>query len=212
MSDYRTQKSEVFTWLLLPTLYVLTSPSFTHEALLKVPAIFSTLLRTVNIVAHRPIARQRHQNKQRVQLLLCNRQLNKQLFLINNSVNTFPWKRDTIQLQWKRGCFLCGLCQGVKKKTIGAMQFSCQLKVSLWREDQEVGVKWPPAWVPVSWALWGRLRRDGAIAELTVDKSSAWVAVTRGPENRKLRISTVRSHCQETSSEDWEDLVCTSDL
>jgi hypothetical protein len=38
-------------------------------------------------------------------------------------------------------------------------------------------VKWPPAWDPVegwelSGALKGRLRREGAIVELTVDKSS----------------------------------------
>jgi hypothetical protein len=43
-------------------------------------------------------------------------------FLSNGSVNTFPRKRMhiTVQLQWKRGCFLCGPCRGVKKKTNGA--------------------------------------------------------------------------------------------
>jgi hypothetical protein len=35
----------------------------------------------------------------------------------------------TVQLQSKRGCFLCGPCRGVKKKIIGAIQFSCQLSV-----------------------------------------------------------------------------------
>jgi hypothetical protein len=38
-----------------------------------------------------------------------------------------------------------------------------------------------------SFALQGRLRRDGTIVELTVDKSSAWAAVTRGPESGKLK-------------------------
>jgi hypothetical protein len=41
-----------------------------------------------------------------------------------------------------------------------------------------------------SWALQWRLRRDGATVELTVegnDKSSAWAAVTRGPERVKLK-------------------------
>jgi hypothetical protein len=32
-----------------------------------------------------------------------------------------------------------------------------------------------------------RLRREGAIVELTVDKSSAWAAVVIGPESRKLK-------------------------
>jgi hypothetical protein len=36
-------------------------------------------------------------------------------------------------------------------------------------------------------ALQGRLRRDGAIFELTVDKISARAAVTIGPENVKLK-------------------------
>jgi hypothetical protein len=35
----------------------------------------------------------------------------------------------TIQLQCKWGCFLCGLCRGVKKNTTGEIQFSCQLSV-----------------------------------------------------------------------------------
>jgi hypothetical protein len=30
---------------------------------------------------------------------------------------------------------------------------SWQLKISQWREDQEAGVKWPPAWDPVSWVV-----------------------------------------------------------
>jgi hypothetical protein len=38
-----------------------------------------------------------------------------------------------------------------------------------------------------SWVLQGRLRRDGAIVEFTVDKSSARAAVTRGPESVKLK-------------------------
>jgi hypothetical protein len=35
--------------------------------------------------------------------------------------------------------------------------------------------------------LHGWLKRDGAIVELTVDKSSVWAAVTRGPEYKKLK-------------------------
>jgi hypothetical protein len=38
-----------------------------------------------------------------------------------------------------------------------------------------------------SWALQGRLRRDGAIVELTVDKSFAQAAVTGGSGCRKLK-------------------------
>jgi hypothetical protein len=57
----------------------------------------------------------------------------------------------TIDFLLEMGCFLCGLHQRVVKKRIGA----------------------------TSQAVQGRLRRDGAIVELIVDKSSAWVAVTR---------------------------------
>jgi hypothetical protein len=39
----------------------------------------------------------------------------------------------------------------------------------------------------VNAALQGRPRRNSAVVELTVDKSSAWVAVTRGPEHAKLK-------------------------
>jgi hypothetical protein len=45
-------------------------------------------------------------------------------------------------------------------------EFSCHLKDSLWREDKEVGVKWPPAWDPLSWVV------------SSVDRSSAQAAVT----------------------------------
>jgi hypothetical protein len=38
-----------------------------------------------------------------------------------------------------------------------------------------------------NWALLGRLRRDGAIVELTDDKSSARVALKIGPACRKLK-------------------------
>jgi hypothetical protein len=44
-------------------------------------------------VAYEPVTRQRPRNKQRVQPLLCNRQINKRPFLSNGLVNTFPWKR-----------------------------------------------------------------------------------------------------------------------
>jgi hypothetical protein len=45
-------------------------------------------------VAYRPVAGQRPGKKQLVQPLLCNRRINKQPFLSNCSVNTFPRKRD----------------------------------------------------------------------------------------------------------------------
>jgi hypothetical protein len=50
------------------------------------------------------------------------------LFLRNGSVNTFLENEmhTTIHLQWKRSCFLCGPCLGVKKKTIGADQLSVE--------------------------------------------------------------------------------------
>jgi hypothetical protein len=52
---------------------------------------------------------------------------------------------------------------------------SCQLKVSLWREVWEGGVKWPPAWDPVegwqlSRALQRRLRKDGVIVSCELTK------------------------------------------
>jgi hypothetical protein len=52
-------------------------------------------------------------------------------FLNNGSINKFPRKRDaqSSTVTVKRGCFLCGPCQGVKKKTKGTIQFSCQLSV-----------------------------------------------------------------------------------
>jgi hypothetical protein len=44
----------------------------------------------------------------------------------NGLVNMFPWKRDrTIQLQWKRGCFLLVPPQGYRMRTPGWLrQFS----------------------------------------------------------------------------------------
>jgi hypothetical protein len=38
------------------------------------------------------------------------------------------------------------------------------------------------------------------LVDSSVDKRSAWAAVTRGPEPRKTKnLNCVRSHCQETA-------------
>jgi hypothetical protein len=49
------------------------------------------------IVVYRPGDKQTPRNKQRVQPLLCNRQINKRPFLSNGSVNMFPRKRTRKQ-------------------------------------------------------------------------------------------------------------------
>jgi hypothetical protein len=46
------------------------------------------------IMAHTPVARERPRNEQRIQPLLCNGRTNKMPFLSNDSLNTFPRKRD----------------------------------------------------------------------------------------------------------------------
>jgi hypothetical protein len=43
--------------------------------------------------------------------------------------------------------------QGRLRRWCYSWLVSCQLKVSLWREDWEAGVKWPPAWSAASWGL-----------------------------------------------------------
>jgi hypothetical protein len=72
-----------------------------------------------------------------------------------------------------------------------------QLKVSLWREDLEVGVKWPPDWELSVDALQGRLRRDGAIIELGNWESSVagYLVNRKDLRGGSWRISIVRSRC-----------------
>jgi hypothetical protein len=48
----------------------------------------------------------------------------------------------------------------------------------------------------------GRLRREGALVELTAEKSPAREVVTRGPESVKLRITIVRCRYQGTAGKD----------
>jgi hypothetical protein len=62
--------------------------------------------------------------------------------------------------------FLCGPCRDVMSRTVWSNQFS--------------------------WALQGRLRWDGAIVELTVDKSYARAAMKKGLEPWNWQIFTVK--------------------
>jgi hypothetical protein len=41
----------------------------------------------------------------------------------------------------------------VKWRKVAGWWVRIQLKVSLWREDQEVDVKWPPTWDPIGWVV-----------------------------------------------------------
>jgi hypothetical protein len=54
-------------------------------------------------VAYRPVARQRPRNKERVQPLLCNRRINKRLFLGNGSVNTPTTIEDLLKAVFSVG-------------------------------------------------------------------------------------------------------------
>jgi hypothetical protein len=116
-------------------------------------------------MAYRPVAGQRPRNKLRVHPLLCNRWINKRPFLSNGSANTFPRKRTCTQQQ-KNGVFDVVVQSGYKEENWGN---------------------------PVSWGLAVQLssarglRRDGAIFELEIDKSSARAAATRRPERGKLK-------------------------
>jgi hypothetical protein len=101
-------------------------------------------------------------------------------------------------------CFLRGPCQRVVFKTIGVtVQLSevtwsswlvserVQLKVSLWREDWEVGVKWSPAWDLVSCQLTVDKFCTGGCDKRTwarkAEKSPLLLAVTRQRLLKKLQ-------------------------
>jgi hypothetical protein len=87
-------------------------------------------------------------------------------FLANGSVNTFPRQRSQMQ----RG-------NGVLSRRFAPRSYK-----------RELGQ-------PVSRALSGRLRRDGAIVELTVDKGSARETVHIEHGRVKLKISNFRCRC-----------------
>jgi hypothetical protein len=116
----------------------------------------------VCVVAYRPVAGQRPRNGQ-VEPLLYNRQINQAPFLSNGSINRLPRKEYLGNLPWQqdkcwRRCFLLGPTRVYVTRIPAELlvewneveggwwvkEFSCQLKVGLWREDVEVGVKWPP--------------------------------------------------------------------
>jgi hypothetical protein len=139
----------------------------------------------LDIVAHRSVAKQRPRNK-RIWPLLCSRQINNRPFLSNGSVNTFPRKRTRTQQQ-KNGFF-----DVVRAKELSWRQLSWPVQLSVQMSSAKGAEKsWRYSWV--SWVLHGRLYQQDLSA-------GSW------------RISIVRSRCQETSSEDWEDLACTSNL
>jgi hypothetical protein len=69
-----------------------------------------------SIVIYIPLAGQRPRNK-RDNRSISEQQLSKHV--------PAEIRHTTIQLQWKQGCFLRGPRQEVKKKTIGAIEFSC---------------------------------------------------------------------------------------
>jgi hypothetical protein len=60
--------------------------------------------------------------------------------------------RATMQVLWKYSVFLRWPCRGITStgqgQSLGSWQLAvvrCHLKISLWPEDKEVGVRWPPA-------------------------------------------------------------------
>jgi hypothetical protein len=108
-------------------------------------------------------------------------------------------------------CFLWGPCRHAISRTVwsnelviglelSAVQLSevagwwvssvnraVQLKVSLWREDYEVGVKWPPAWDPVI-------------------SDDSWQEFCTGLEHGSIGIAIVNIRYQTTTSEDCNRL------
>jgi hypothetical protein len=98
---------------------------------------------------------------------------------------------------WKQ-CFLFGLCKVVIKKRIGVTS-----SVEGWK---------------FSWALQGKLRRDGNPMVLRVEclflkkrVSCKGVAVKRRLCVCRSYSETVNIYCQDMTSEDWEDFECASD-
>jgi hypothetical protein len=78
------------------------------------------------IVANRPIARQRPRNKQRVQTLLCVRQINRPPFLSSGSVNTFPQKGDAhnnIVTMGTGGVFYVVRVEELKRRQLGQSSY-----------------------------------------------------------------------------------------
>jgi hypothetical protein len=122
-------------------------------------------------------------------------------------------------MQWLRYCStitmgtVFSMWRGYKQESV-TLRFSCwlklaavqlsevrwsswlvrvQLRVSLWREGYEIGVKWPPAWDPVTWVVSWEAVLQGRLWQEDLSAGS-W------------RISIVRSRCYETASGDCDRL------
>jgi hypothetical protein len=74
------------------------------------------------------------------------------VFLVYDNGNGGSWGTFIIRVSPVPETEICQQFSWVKWRK----QLVCewvQMKVRLWREDQEVGVKWPPSWDPVSWVV-----------------------------------------------------------
>jgi hypothetical protein len=103
-------------------------------------------LRRFNIVAYRPVDRQRPRNKQEVQPSLCIRPTNKRPFLSNGSVNTFRRKRALIR---QEKVFTMWSVQSCYKEENWGNPFIWGLSVQL-SSARESEKRWRYIWVD-SW-------------------------------------------------------------
>jgi hypothetical protein len=111
---------------------------------------------TVHIVACRPVARPTPRKKQRENSCYATPRLTR----LHNGVTVGNGISYSV-------------CEKSYKEDNWGDPVSCQLKVSLWRKDCGVSVKWTPAWeadVSWEWVLYGRLWRKELVARLRLWK------------------------------------------
>jgi hypothetical protein len=135
-----------------------------------------------------------------------------------------PVARDThemvkVMLDCNNGNnFSCGSCQNIIVKVnrvpewkLSAIQLS-EVTWSRWRENSVVSYQMEVSMREKTRRLEWNGRQPGTqLVELSIDKSSAEAAVTRGPEYGKLKNLPRRSCCQEMASGDCDrlrTLVC----
>jgi hypothetical protein len=148
-----------------------------------------------HIAAYRPTAGKRPQNSLQVQTLLCNTEINRHSFIANSLKNMSCCNRHEVLLDCNNGNgVLYAVC--AKMLLAGSVSYwltSCQqLK---WVNWCEVAGWWESS--VASWEsdceektsrlVWNGCQPGTQLAQLSVDKSSALVAVTRGPVWRKLK-------------------------
>jgi hypothetical protein len=134
-------------------------------------------------VAYGPVARQRPRDKQGIQ------PANKQTAISEQRSGKYVPAETNMNAKIEEWCFRCGPRRGDKENTwSNPVSWGLAVELSSAREAEK---RWRYSSVD-SWALQGKLWQEDLRAE-------RWRCM-------------IRSRCQETSSEDWEDLTCNSDM